>query len=61
MMLMLILVMVVVVMAAYGVWMAGELGVGPRLGRSDRRRAPRPDADGEGDRRYHDHRELPSA
>ena len=41
MMLLLILVMIVFVMGMYDVWIAGELGVGPRLGRSHRRRVDR--------------------
>lgn len=39
MMIVLVLAVFMVAVIAYGVWMAGELGVGPGLGRSRRRRA----------------------
>jgi hypothetical protein len=46
----LILVLAVAPIMAYGFWLAGELGVGPRLGRSRRAKPAQLDAEPEGGR-----------
>lgn len=47
-MILMLLFLIVALMAGYGFWMAGGLGVGPRFGRSVHAKARRTDTAGKG-------------